>query len=143
VDQLRDQGRQPAGAEPGQPWSARAGLASRSGQARADPGGPQADQGRRPLADLQRAPAAAREAARRLGSGKRQCHKSRQDHHGGEHDGEGKRVVPAAGGVCVARQRPAVRAPVSGHGARAAGESFLGLGQGRGRAKQVGHHDDG
>ena len=48
MDQLRDQGRQPAGAEPGQPWPARAGLASRSGQARADPGGPQADQGADP-----------------------------------------------------------------------------------------------
>ena len=75
-------------------------------------------------------------AARPLGPGKRQRHRSRQDHHGGEHDGEGKRVVPAAGGVCVVRQRPAVRAPVSGHGARAAGESFLGLGQDeRGRSR--------
>jgi hypothetical protein len=45
VDQLRNQGRQPIGAEPGQPRPARAGLASRSGQARADPVVLAADQG--------------------------------------------------------------------------------------------------
>src|SRR3546814_9012203 len=52
VDQLRDQGGQLAGVERRQPRPARAGLAPRPTQARADPVRPEADQGCGPLADL-------------------------------------------------------------------------------------------
>src|SRR5690606_41377795 len=55
LDQLRGQGRKPAGIERRQPGPACAGLASRPAQACPDPSRPKAEQGRRPLEDLPRA----------------------------------------------------------------------------------------
>src|SRR3546814_6659892 len=112
VDQLRDQGGQLAGVERRQPRPARAGLAPRPTQARADPVRPEADQGCGPLADLPCTTATALDAAGAFGTGGRDGQQSRQARHGSEHSREGKRVVPAAGevGLSGARRTPASRA---------------------------------
>src|SRR3546814_18826734 len=90
-------------------------------QARADPVRPEADQGCGPLADLPCTTATALDAAGAFGTGGRDGQQSRQARHGSEHSREGKRVVPAAGGVGLsgARRPPGARA---WHDRKAAGE---------------------
>jgi integrase len=146
VDQLRDQGGQLAGVERRQPRPARAGLAPRPTQARADPVRPEADQGCGPLADLPCTTATALDAAGVFGTGGRDGRQSRQARHGSEHSREGKRMDPAASRSRLAagmrdRGETAIPARLSGHQARAAGESCLGVRQGSIAAEQVSHHD--
>ena len=146
VDQLRDQGGQLAGVERRQPRPARAGLAPRPTQARADPVRPEADQGCGPLADLPCTTATALDAAGVFGTGGRDGRQSRQARHGSEHSREGKRMDPAASRSRLAagmrdRGETAIPARLSGHQARAAGESCLGVRQGSVAAQQVSHHD--